>query len=250
MSGYSRFSSRVVAASIGILGAVSAQAMPFPDPGVTSPAASGWADPVNPFARYGIGSLATTAQYLPTVERPFFNEGERLEYERQIDALDDISERIQTVIDSLGFLATDLLEQYEASPGAASERLSAVKATIDRFRVQREDYASPSKARSEEASVGFVGDGEDGDAIAIETVQQATTAIVELRNYITAQETVLGSFKDAIQSLYELDASAVTTQAVEDAFGALRESVGYWEMPAPPSPAAPATDTTVPVGLR
>lgn len=250
MSGYSRFSSRVVAASIGFFGAVSTQAMPIPDPAVLLPAASGWADPVNPFARYGIALIAATAQYIPSVERPFFNEGERLEYERQIEALDDISERIQVVIDSLGFLATDIVEQYAGSSGEANARLVAIKETIDRYRVEKEDYVSPSKLRAAEASVGPV-EEDDGEYVrTVETVQQATTAIADLRNYIAAQETVLGSFKDAIQALYGFDASSVTGKAVEDAVAALRDSLGYWDMPTPAAPAAPAADTAVPVGLR
>ncbi|MCV9963943.1 hypothetical protein OIU34_18865 [Pararhizobium sp. BT-229] len=250
MSGYSRFSSRVVAASIGLFGAVSTQAMPLPDPGVFPPAASGWADPVNPFARYGIASFAATAQYLPSVERPFFNESERLEYERQIEALDDISERIQVVIDSLGFLATDILEQYAASSGEVNARLVAIKETIDRYRVQKEEYVSPSRLRAAEAFVGLVEEGEDEYVRTVETVQQATTAISDLRHYIAAQETVLGSFKDAIQTLYGFDASSVNGKAVEDAVGTLRESLGYWDMPAPAAPAIPVADASVPVGLR
>lgn len=249
MSGYSKFSSRVVAASIGLFGAVSAQAVPFPDAGasLSPPAASAWADPVNPFARYGLA----TAQYLPSVERPFFNEGERLEYERQIEALEDISERIQVVIDSLGFLATDIIEQYSVSPATVGAKIAAIKTTIDQYRVQKEEYVSPSKLRAAEASAGLVAEEyADEEVYAPETVQQALAAIASLRQYIVVQETALGSFKDAIQTLNRIDSASATPQAVEDAVNALRESVGYWQMPTPPAPEAPASDATIPVRLR
>ena len=247
MNGYPKFSSRVVAASIGLFGAVSAHAVPFPDagPSFSPPSASAWADPVNPFARYGL----TTAQYLPSVERPFFNEGERLEYERQIEALEDISERIQVVIDSLGFLATDILKQYSVSPETLSAKVAAIRTTIDQYRVQKGEYVSPSRLRAAEASAGRFEEDYADDVHAPETVQQAAAVIGDLRQYIVVQETALGSFKDAIQTLHRIDPTTATPEAVEKAVNALRESVSYWQMPTPPAPEAPAS-TTIPVSLR
>jgi hypothetical protein len=248
MSGCCKFSSRVVAASIGLLGAVSAHAAPFPDVRLrlSPPSVSLWADPVTPFARYGL----STAQYLPSVERPFFNESERLEYEQQIEALEDISERIQVVIDSVGFLATDIIEQYSASPGSVSAKVAAIKTSIDQYRVQKGEYQSPSRMRADEASTGWVEEESTDDVYTPETVQQAVAAIVGLRDYIVVQETALSSFKGAIQALHRIDPANATTEVVEGAVNTLRESVGYWQMPAPNAPETPAADVTVPITLR
>jgi hypothetical protein len=235
---------RLVAASIGLFGAVSAQAFPLPRVGLSIPVTSDWSDPADPAARYGIASFATTI-YTPSVERPFFNPGERLEYERRIRALGGLSERIQSVIDRLGFVATDIIERYAAAQGTAGEKVAALKDAIDEHGKLAHHHMPTGGLEASEAS-----DGDDVDAIqAPETVQEATAAITGLKQYVDVQRSVLKSLENAIGNIHAMDSATVSDEELGKAMGTLRELVGYWQMPAPTVPPADP-EGTLPVSLR
>lgn len=232
---------RLVVASIALFGAVSVQAFPLPRVGPSRPETSDWSDPADPAARYGIASFATTL-YTPSVERPFFNPGERLEYEGRIKALGGLSERIQAVIDCLGFVATDMLERYAATQGTAGDKVAAIKDAITDHGNLAHRHVPTNELEASEASNDI-----DEDVIqAPETVQEATAAITGLNQYVEVQQSVLNSLEEAIGTIHAMDSASVSEEALGDAMDTLRELVGYWQMPTPADPVVD-TDGALPV---
>ena len=214
MSGHSRFITRVVAASIGLLGAVSAQAVPM---GVSQ---SGgipsriWSDPVEPYSALGI--IAGKANPAASFGQP-----ERFEYERQIEALDDISARLQSVLDDVALLADDLAEIYAIETGDIGP---ALMSAVDRFRSDREAYVSTAlERRTERPAAPYDG---SVNGLFLDTSATAETALAEARRYVVMQEMALGSFKAAIQRVYS--AGPAGAEAISEAMAVLVEAIDGW----------------------
>ncbi|MCS4090028.1 hypothetical protein [Rhizobium sp. BK176] len=235
---------RFLVASIGLFGAMSAQALPLPRVGLSIPVTSDWTDPDDPAARYGIPSFAATL-YTPSVERPFVDPGERLEYERRIKALGGLSERIQALIDCLGFVASDILERYAAAQGTAGARIAAIKDAIADHGDLVHQHGQTAGLEAAEASQDDAGDTIQSP----ETVQEAKATIAGLKQYVEVQQSVLNSFEIAIGAIHAMDSVTVSDEALGNAMDTLRELVGYWQMPEPAVPAA-YTDSSLPVSFR
>jgi hypothetical protein len=238
------FFGRFMVASMGLFATVSAQAFSPPRLGLSISVINDWADPADPAARYGIASFATTL-YTPSVERPFFNPGERLTYERQIKALGGYSERIQAVIDCLGFVATAVLERYATAQGTAGEKVAAIKDAIaDHGNIAHQHVPAAGLAASEAS------DGDDEQEFqSPETVQAATAAITGLKQYVDVQQSVLNSLEEAIGTIQAMDTASVSDEELGNAMEALRELVSYWQKPET-SIKSPETDGTVPVSFH
>jgi hypothetical protein len=234
---------RFIAASIGLFGAVAAQAFPLPRIGLSVPTTNDWSDPADPAARYGIASFAATI-YIPSVERPFITPDERLAYELKIKALGGLSERVQAVIDCLGFVATDILERYEIAEGTAGEKLATLRNAIEDHGNLAHQHTPAAGVEAAEAA-----DGVDDDTLqSPETVQEAQNAVTGLKQYVEVQQQMLNSLENAIGDIHAMDVATVSDEALGDAMDTLRELVSYWQMPARASRSGDA-DTTVPVSI-
>jgi hypothetical protein len=203
MSGLSRFSGRIVAASIGLLAAQEAYAVAESRP--VPPGIQGWFDPVATPSPYGTGQGGG----LSALSRQ-----ERLEIETQMEALEDISARLDTVIDDLGFLASDLIEQFLSSEAPGAKVAFELRETIERFRRERDGYVSPSRGRIAPATYA---PGHDFGVAPEENDLDA------MREYVMAQEGLLKSLKTAIQSVYAFEGTDVAA-----AMAPLEEAAAEW----------------------
>jgi hypothetical protein len=207
---------RIVAASMGLMGASVAQAFPavnFAHPTVET--LSEWRDPVNPYERYG-EQMFSALPYQPSVDRPIMDEAMKTSVLKRLSALETRSNSLQRHIDKLALFAEDFLSRYTDYAGLDPKTQAMVyRNMVEDFRANYETYGTDRDAADLDESVSSGPEATDPTQPP-ENAQTVLARLMDIRKTTLQQEELLEGFKASIFAIRALPDTAVTKERIAD----------------------------------